>query len=275
MNFISRGNLSSSQLMLTRVSLSCQLQGIRQQRTGTAADAGTTASRPTRNTPEFRASAEPQEFRRLRGSALLAKPIEIQGTHPTHALQANVEPSKPELDSTKDASRKGHASRPTSSLRRTCDQELQHRTARKKLLPTPWKTPQGHNEAAEAERALTHDHGLHLRLQHNHHREHEPRHYRNDYLRKTQTHSPARTYISGGNLSSGPNARKVDRDQDHESKESTPEPKPTRAPASGLPSTSGERCRAYTQATKLLFDAPYVDCTYASGTTVRSACNTS
>ena len=192
----------------------------------------------------------------------------------TRAYQANAGLSRLDLDSTKDVSRKGHASQPTSSRLRVYAQELQHRTVRKKQSPTLThsKILQGHDEAAD--RVPTLDHGHQPPLLPNHRREHAPRQYHDDYLRKTQTSSPERTAPQG----SAPRAldlRTDNRDHDNESKASMLAPKPTRVPASGPPSTSDEQCHAYTQATKLLLDVLCVDCTYASGDMARTACETS
>ena len=245
-------------------------QAFRRPPTGTAEDASTTASSPTRNTPEFRANARPQACKKLSTTAKGAKPIETKDTSLTLAFQANAGPSSLEFDSTTDASQKGHASHPTSSRLRLYAQERQHRTARKKQLPTPTtptpsKTPQGHDEAAR--RVPTLVHGLQPPLRPNHRREHVPRHYHNDDLRKTQTDMEA-TAMSLSMI------RNDQRDRDSESKESMPAHRPTKAPANGPPLTSDGRCHAYTQAMKQLFDVLCVDCTYASGTTARSRCNT-
>ena len=126
--------------------------------------------------------------------------------------------------------------------------------------------PAGSRRSSEATPTLVH--GLQPPLRPNHRREHDPRHYHNDDLRKTQTDIEAAAMP----LSMTQNDQ---RDKDSESKESMPAHKPTKAPANGPPSTSGERCRAYTQAMKQLFDALYVDCTYVSGTMARNACERS
>ena len=227
-----------------------QLPAIRPPFTGIAEDALTTAFSPTRNTPEFRASAKPRAYKKSSGNVRVARPIETKGTRPTLSSQANAGQLSPESDSTKDASRKAHASRPATSRPRTYDRELQHRTAQKRRLPTPtpWKILQAHNEAAD--RAQTLDHGLRHPLRHDHRRAHEPRQFHNEDLHKLQTHSPERTAQQG----SAPrllNLRTDKQDNDREFRHRKPAPKPTKAPVNGPPSTSGERCRAYTQATKL------------------------
>ena len=226
-----------------------QLPAIRPPSTGIAEDALTTAFSPTRNTPEFRASAKPRAYKKSSGNVRVAKPIETKGTRPILSYQANAGQLSPESDSTKDASRKAHASRPATSRPRTYDPELQHRTAQKRRLPTPtpWKILQAHNEAAE--RAQTLDHGLRLPLRHDHRRAHEPRQCHNEDLHKMQTDSPERT-APQGSAPRALNLRTDKRDNDNESRHPMPAHKPTKAPANGQPSTSVGLCRAYTRATK-------------------------
>ena len=109
------------------------------------------------------------------------------------------------------------------------------------------KILQGQDEAAGRVRTL--DHGHQPPLLPNHRREHTPRQYHDDYLRETQTLNPERTVQQG----SAPRALILQNDKgdnDNESKELTPEPKPARVTANGPHSISGDRCRAFTQATK-------------------------
>ena len=109
------------------------------------------------------------------------------------------------------------------------------------------KILQGQDEAAGRVRTL--DHGHQPPLLPNHRREHTHRQCHDDYLRETQTINPERT-VQQGSAPRLPNLRNDNRDNDNGSKESTPEPKPTRVTANGPHSISGERCRAFTQATK-------------------------
>ena len=109
------------------------------------------------------------------------------------------------------------------------------------------KILQGQDEAAG--RVRTVDHGHQPPLLPNHRREHTPQQCHDDYLRETQTSNPERT-VQQGSAPRSPNLRNDKRDNDNESKESTPEPRPTRVTANGQHSISGERCRAFIQATK-------------------------
>jgi hypothetical protein len=151
-----------------------------------------------------------------------------------------------------DASQKDHESRLTSSRRPTYAQARHHRTARKRRMPTQThsKTLQDRDEAAQL--ALTRDHGLQRLPCHNHRREHIPRRHHDDYLHEMQTGRPERT-VPQGSAPRALDSRTIphnNRDNDSESKELMPEPKPTRVPASGQLSTSDERCHACTQAMK-------------------------
>ena len=158
-----------------------------------------------------------------------------------------------QLESIQDASQKDHESRLTSSRRPTYAPARHHRTARKRRMPTQTRSKilQDRDEAVRL--AHTHDHGLQLLLCHQHRREHIPRRHHDDDLHKMQTGRPERT-VPQGSAPRALDSRTIPhnkRDNDSESKELTPEPKPTRVPASGQLSTSDDRCHAYTQAMKL------------------------